>query len=155
MVTTYPNDIGNCFLLNVTPYHPTDRTIGTTGNKPSIKNGPFENILPSHLVAIIKKVEDVSDVEMKDGKIVQKRNVLLIDDLKNKVGMHLEISNYTTRLNRDNGDMEAYLDTESEIHEMRRHILCSASPISRERRQQSPKVVRPKKPAIPSRPRTR
>ncbi|KAL7291701.1 hypothetical protein TKK_0014490 [Trichogramma kaykai] len=40
-----------------------------------------------------------------------------------RVGMHLEVSNYTTRLNRDNGDMEAYLDTESEIYEMRRHIL--------------------------------
>uniref|UniRef100_A0ABD2WDC2 OB domain-containing protein n=1 Tax=Trichogramma kaykai TaxID=54128 RepID=A0ABD2WDC2_9HYME len=42
-----------------------------------------------NVVAIIKKVEDVSDVQMKDGKIIQKRNVLLIDDLKNKINLVL------------------------------------------------------------------
>ncbi|KAL7291693.1 hypothetical protein TKK_0014483 [Trichogramma kaykai] len=42
-----------------------------------------------NVVAIIKKVEDVSDVQMKDGKIIQKRNVLLIDDLKNKINLIL------------------------------------------------------------------
>ncbi|KAL7291572.1 hypothetical protein TKK_0014619 [Trichogramma kaykai] len=40
-----------------------------------------------------------------------------------RVGMQLEVMYYILRWNPEFREMEAYLETESELHEIRRHIL--------------------------------